>query len=237
QARETGGHWGQDTLKIALTDHYYMPKIDLAVMKAIHDCTKCKNFSMPKLNSLSEPITRRHLFGLLVGDYLSMPTGKGRYHMLGLFLDTFSQHLLVTKFKRAGTAKTTVDSLANIFNSFTAAEIFMMDGGCHFNNELLLLHVLKHLCAPNVREDDVENDGWEKLLRTWPDHLDDAVWAMNNHLLLSLKFTLKELLLGLVIDTKCTELTSSTIEPLALDAAIHMVYAAQQRLDGYDEAV
>ncbi|KIN98694.1 hypothetical protein M404DRAFT_108240, partial [Pisolithus tinctorius Marx 270] len=237
QAHETGGHWGQDALKIALTDRYYALKMDLAVMKAIHDCAKCKNFGTPKLNSLLEPITRRHLFELLVGDYLAMPMGKGRYHTLGLFLDTFSQHLWVTKFKTAGTAKMTADSLANIFNSFTAVEMFMMDGGCHFNNKLLLLHVLKCLCTPNMGEDGAENDNWEKLLRMWPDHLDDAVWAMNNHLLLSLKFTPKELLLGLVIDTKHTELMSSTTEPSTLDATIHMAYATQQCLDSYNKAV
>lgn len=47
----------------------------------------------------------------------------------------------------------------------------------------------------------------------------------------------RELLLGLVIDTKRTELTHSDTEPSNIDATIHMAYVAQQRLDGYDEAV
>ena len=188
--------------------------------------------------------------------------------MLGLFLDIFSQHLWVTKFKTAGTAKTTVDSLTGIFNHFTAAETFMTDGGRHFNNDLvktfcakwscthhivaayspwinglvegtnkLLLHILKQLCVPNLGEDNAMEDNWETLPKTWPDHLDDAVRALNNRLLPSLKFTPKELLLGLVVDTKHTELTCSMTEPSAIDAAIHMAYIAQQCLDGYDEAV
>ena len=97
-------------------------------MNAIQECAKCKNFGTPKLNALLELITRCHPFKLLVGNYLSMPTGKGGYHTLGLFLDTFLQHLWVIKFKTAGTGKTTVDSLATIFNNFTAPETFMTDG-------------------------------------------------------------------------------------------------------------
>ncbi|KIN94286.1 hypothetical protein M404DRAFT_72195, partial [Pisolithus tinctorius Marx 270] len=31
----TGGHWGCNVLKIALTDHYYSPKIDISIMKVI----------------------------------------------------------------------------------------------------------------------------------------------------------------------------------------------------------
>jgi len=265
---ESGGHWGRDALKIVLTDCYHSPKLDISIMNTIQACAKCKNFGAPKLNSLLEPITRRHPFELLVGDYLSMPTGKGGYHTLGLFLDTFSQHLWVTKFKTAGTAKMTVDSLTNIFNNFMVAETFMTDRGRHFNNELvkeycvrwscshhvvtayspwinglvegtnkLLLHVLKCLCVPNLGEDDTADNDWSKLPKTWTDHLDEAVHALNNRLLPSLKFTPKELLLGLVIDTKRTELIHYTTGPSTVDAATHMAYVAQQRLDGYDEAV
>ena len=56
-----------------------------------------------------------------------MLTGKEGYHTLGLFLDTFSQHLWVTKFKMAGTAKTTIDSLKGILHNFSAPETFMTD--------------------------------------------------------------------------------------------------------------
>ena len=155
-------------------------------------------------------------------------------------MDTFSQHLWVTKFKTAGTGKTTVDSLAMIFNNFTAPETFMTDGSQHFDCEQvktycakwscnhyviaayspwinglvegtnkLLLHVLKRLCAPDLGEDTVADEDWEKLLKTWPDHLDDAVCTLNSRLLPPLKYTPKELLLGLVLDTKRTPLMHS----------------------------
>jgi len=264
----TAGHWGRDALKIMLTDKYHSPKLDISVMKAIQNCGQCKNFGTTKIHALLEPITRQHPFELLVGDYLSMPTGKGSYHTLGLYLDTFSQHLWVMKFKTAGTAKTTVDSLSTIFNTYTAAEAFMSDGGKHFDNTMvkefcakwscthhvvaayspwinglvegtnkLLLHVLKWLCAPNLNEDEYNAITWEKLPKTWTDHLDDAVQALNNRLLPALKHTPKELLLGLVVDTKHTEPTGSTTQVTAAQAAIHMVYVAQQRLDGYDKAI
>ena len=48
----------------------------------------------------------------------------------------------------------------------------------------------------------------------------------------------KELLLGLVIDTKPTPLTDSTVQVSTTDVAVHMAYVqAQQCLDRYDEAV
>lgn len=268
RVHNTGGHWGRDALKIALTDRYYSPKIDISIMKAITDCAKCKSFGTQYIHSLLEPITRRHPFELLVGDYLSMPTGKGGYHTLGLFMDTFSQHLWVTKFKTAGTAKTTIDSLSAIFNTYVAPETFMTDGGKHFDNHAvkefcrkwsckhhvvaayspwvnglvegtnkLLLHVLKRLCAPELGEDDTDTTKWERLPGTWPDHLDNAVRALNNRLLPAFKHTPKELLLGLVVDTKHTR-PEDTLVPLdVVEAATHMAYAAQQRLDGYNEAV
>ena len=265
---EAGGHWGRDALKIALSDRYHSPKLDVLIMKALQECTKCKNFGAPKLNALLEPIIRRHPFEVLVGDYLSMPTGKGGYHTLGLFLDTFLQHLWVTKFKMAGTGKTTIDSLGMIFNNFIVPETFMMDGGRHFDNKQvktycakwsckhhviaayspwinglvegtneLLLHVLKRLCAPDLGEDTAMDNDWEKLPKTWPDHLDEAVRALNNRFLPALKYTPKELLLGLVVDTKPTLLMDSTTQVSTTDVAVHMAYVAQQRLDGYDEVV
>ena len=71
----------------------------------------------------------------MVGDYLSLPTGKGRYHMVRLYLDTFSQHVFGYKHKTAGSAKTTTDSLEKIFQAFAPPETFMSDGGKHFDNK------------------------------------------------------------------------------------------------------
>lgn len=63
-----------------------------------------------------------------------MPNGKGGYHMIGLYLDTYSQHIWAFKHKSAGTGKTTMDMLTRIFQDFVAAETFMTDGGKHFND-------------------------------------------------------------------------------------------------------
>ncbi|KAG2063079.1 hypothetical protein BDR04DRAFT_984153, partial [Suillus decipiens] len=60
----------------------------------------------------------------------------------------------------------------------------------------ILLHVLKQLCAPNLREDDQENLAWDKLPLNWPDHLDHTIMALNHQILPALKFSPKELFLG-----------------------------------------
>ena len=56
-----------------------------------------------------------------MGDYLSMPPRKGGFHTIGLYLDTFTQHVWGFKFKTAGTGKTTVKSLEDIYGGFAPA--------------------------------------------------------------------------------------------------------------------
>jgi transposase InsO family protein len=268
EQHQQGGHMGRDSIKITLMDRIMSPDLDLAIIRAICGCTQCKSFGPTRLNALLQPITRRHPFELLVGDYLSMPAGKGGYHTIALYLDTFSQHMWAFKYKSAGTAKTTVNALSTISKNFVAPEAFMTDGGSHFNNgavrELckanackhhvtpayspwvnglvegtnkILLHVLKRMCAPEIGEQD-DDGSWGNLPRAWPDHLDTAVAALNRRILPALKFTPKELLLGMAIDTPrtTTELAGEEA-PTEAEAAVHMAYAAQQRVDGYEAIV
>ena len=125
---------GCDVIKVALMDQITSPDLDLSIIKAIQACAQCKNFGSTRLNALLQPIMRRHPFELLVGDYLSMPPGKGGYHTIALYLDTFSQHVWAFKYKTAGLARTTVDALSTITKAFIAPETFMTDGGMHFDN-------------------------------------------------------------------------------------------------------
>jgi transposase InsO family protein len=265
---EQGGHWHRDAMKLALLDRYHSPKLDESIVKAIMDCARCKNFGGTHLHSLLQPITRRHPFELLVGDYLSLPVGKGGFHTAGIYLDTCSQHVWGYKFKTHGTATTTNRSLDDIFHNFAPPETFMADGGRHFKNRevadncerwgtklhtvaayspwvnglvegtnKLLLYVLARLCAPEVGEDGWQATTWDKLPATWPDYFDKAIRILNWRILPALKFSPKEILLGLVVNTSKTplEVSCSFLPPANVD--LHMTYAAQQRLDGYAEAV
>ena len=98
----------------------------------------------------------------------------------------------------------------------------------------LLLYVLARLCAPELGEDETM---WDKLSTTWLDHFDKAIRILNWRLLPALKFSPKEILLGLVVNTSKTpmEVSSSFLPPSDIDT--HMAYVAQQWLDGYAEAV
>ena len=267
---ESNGHWQRDSIKKALLDRVWSPGLDASIVKGIMGCGKCKNFGGTHLHSLLNPITRRHPLELLVGDYLSLPAGKGGYHTVGLYLDTFSQHVFGYKYKTAGSAKTTLDGLEKIFNDFAPPETFMTDGGKHFDNKevrelcnkwgtkthivpayspwvnglvegtnKLLLHTLKRLCAPDLDNEDIGRISPENLPRQWPDHLDEAIKILNWRILPTLKFSPKELFLGLVINTKPSFIdTSTTNLPITEpDVALQMAYTAQQRLDGYSEAV
>jgi hypothetical protein len=258
---------GRDAIKVALKDRITSPNLNLSIVCAIQACVRCKSFGSSRLNVLLQPIIRRHPFELLVGDYLSMPPGKGGYHTIGLYLNTFSQHMWAFKYKTVGTAKTMIDVVSMVTKAYVALEMFMMDGRSHFNNAVvreycdtngikqhitpayspwvnglvegsnkILLHVLKWLCTPDVGE-QANTEGWEKLPKHWPDHLDDTVKALNHHILPVLKHSPKELLLGIAINTLRTEPEDAMGELSVDKAAIHMAYAVQQRLDGYEATV
>jgi hypothetical protein len=203
---------GRDMIKITLTDRITSPDLDLLILNTIKACPQCKSFGPQQLNALLQPITRCHPFKLMVGNYLSMLEGKGGYHTIALFLDMFLQHRWAFKYKTAGTGKTTIDALSTISKMFIAPETFMLDGGTHFNNHAVQafcdnsrckhhvtptyspwvnrlvegtnkipLHVLKWLCAPITNEQGDGGDS-KKLLCSWPNHLDEAVNALNQGL-------------------------------------------------------
>lgn len=127
-----GGHFGCDLIKIALLDQICSPRQDKSIMTAIVECGKCKAFGGSHLAALLEPITRRHPWELMVGDYLSMPLGKGGFHTVGLFMDVYSQKVFGFKFTTYGTTSTTISSLDRIRRTYRMPEVFMADGGSHF---------------------------------------------------------------------------------------------------------
>jgi transposase InsO family protein len=265
---DKGGHWHRDAIKINLTDHIWSPGLDASITTAIRDCTKCKGFGAAGTNALLEPITHRHPFELFVADYLKLPKGKGGYCTALLIIDMCSQHVWGFAFKKDGSGKTTVESLDHIVTENLSPEVFMTDGGSHFDckevrtfcesmgiktvvtsayspwvnglvegTNKLLLHVLKRLCAPGLGEDEYEAMTLDKLPKTWPDHLQAAIRALNWRILPRLHYRPKELLWGLPLDTTPTPIEEIVQELTERDAAIQMAYAAQQHLDGYDSIV
>ncbi|TFY74308.1 hypothetical protein EWM64_g9704 [Hericium alpestre] len=263
-----GGHWGRDSIKVALMDRVCSPGLDASIMAAIKECPQCKNYGAPHLHALFKPVTRHHPFELLVGDYLSMPKATGKFHTVGLFLDTFFQHIWAFKFTVSGSAKTMMSCLHNIFQNFVPPETFMSDNGSHFKNaevrafcekwkvkhhviatyspwvnglvegtNKLLIHVLACLAAPGLGEDDYIAMTPEDLPKHWPDHLDEAVRIFNNRLLPAFKFTPKELLLGITVNTPPSTIAEATSVIRPGDADTHIAYVVQQHLDGYEAII
>ena len=52
------GHWRRDSIRIALMDKIWCPRLDATILDAIKDCGHCKNFGSTHIHSLLEPITR-----------------------------------------------------------------------------------------------------------------------------------------------------------------------------------
>jgi len=260
-------HMHRDHIRTQLLDKIYSPLLDASITAAILECGRCKNFGSMHVHALLAPITRRRPFELLVGDYLSMPTGKGGFTKIGLYADVFAQKLWGFKSKSA-TGKNTVDSLRKISQAFIAPETIMVDGGSHFDcievrnycesigsklhvvaayapwlNGLLegsngiLLNALKRLCAPGLGEDDYENMALKDLPSNWPEYLDIAIKHLNDRILPSLKYSPNELLLGLVVNSRRTDSPEDIRIPTEQEVALHLALVEQQHLDGYAATV
>ncbi|OAX38431.1 tRNA pseudouridine synthase [Rhizopogon vinicolor AM-OR11-026] len=74
------------------------------------------------------------------------------------------------------------------------------------------------------------------ILRRWPNHLDDAVAALNYRILPALKFSPKELLVGQIINTPRTNITNST-SVQQLDGHNGTVQHAMKRKAAFDKRV
>lgn len=198
-------HMHGDMLQNQLLNKIHSPLLDASISRAILKCGQCKSFGAIHLHLLLVPITRRRPFKLLVGDYLSMPNGKGGFTKIRLYTDVFSQKLWAFKSKTAK-GKDTVNSLQRISQAFVAPMTFMADGGPHFNcnkvedfcesmgthlhiivvyspwinglleqNNSTLLNALKCLCTLGLGKDDYEKMATEDVPKNWLDHLDSII--------------------------------------------------------------
>lgn len=260
-------HMRHHHIRTQLLVKIYSPLLDMSISKAIMECRRCKNFGNTHIHALLAPITRKRPFQMIVGDYLSLPTGEGGFTKVGLYADIFAQRLWAFKSKTA-TGKNTVDSLRHIMQMFTAPETLMTDGGSHFNcNEVktfcdenniklhvvaayalwlngllegsngILLNALKHRCAPGLGEDDYEHMEAKDIPKNWPDHLNVVIKNLNDCILPSLKYSPNKLLLGLLINSRTEESPENIEAPDARDISIHLALVEQQRLDGYSAMV
>jgi len=206
-----------------------LASLDTDCRQACIECSHCKGFGPAKLNALLQLIRRVRPFDLTAGDYVSLPTGKGGFKTLGVYIDTCSNFVWVSKIKSAGTRLTTRESLQRICLDYATPRAFMSDGGSHFkngtvdefcdNNNIqhivtpayapwvnglvestnnLLLSRLKRLCAPDLDEDPGEVDP-KSIPWNWPEHLDEAIRAINDRIIPALNATPREILFGMAL--------------------------------------
>ena len=80
----------------------------------------------------------------------------------------------------------------------------------------LFLRVLKQLCAPDLNDGETGSMPTDDIPRSWPDHFDEAIRILNWRLLPSLKFSPRDLMLGLIINNE-------TIQPQHYNPAYHRI--------------
>jgi transposase InsO family protein len=152
KAHIANGCFGPEHVQLHLRDRYFWPGMLTDCRQAQLECPKCKSFGATTRNSALQPICRTRPFALVAGDYLSLPTGKGGFKMVGLYIDTYSGFVWGTKLKTVGTSKATIASLKRIFHEYAVPKSFMSDGGSHFNNnevdQLCKEEQVQHIVTP-----------------------------------------------------------------------------------------
>src|SRR5882762_8086636 len=106
-AHKANIHFSADILKLHLHDWCFWPSLDTDCRQACIECPHCKSFGPAKLNALLQPIRQVKPFDLTAGDYVSLPARKGGFKALGVYIDTCSNFVWVSKIKSAGTRLTT----------------------------------------------------------------------------------------------------------------------------------
>ncbi|QRV78795.1 Retrovirus-related Pol polyprotein from transposon [Ceratobasidium sp. AG-Ba] len=128
-----GGHFGRDMTILALQQRYFWPTLRKDATDAVVTCPRCKNFG-PRLRSAHlQPITRAKPFDLLVGDYVSMPTGHEGFKTVLLLVDVYSRYIFTFPSRKPGTGRFTVNSLTKVSEWLLTPSSFMADGGRHFD--------------------------------------------------------------------------------------------------------
>ena len=227
KAHQVNGHFSADSLKLHLRDKYFWPSLNTDCRQACIKCPQCKSFGPVKLNVLLQPIRRVRPFDLTAGDYVSLPKGKGSFKTLGVYINTCSNFIWVSKIKMVGTRFTTLNSLRRICLDYAMPRAFMTDGGSHFKNSAvdefctdnnvqhivtpayalwvnglvestnnLLLSRLKQICALDLDKEPGQVDP-NSIPWNWPEHLNEAVHAINDRIIPLLNPSPREILFGM----------------------------------------
>ena len=81
---------------------------------------------------------------------------------------------------------------------------------------------------PNLDDEEAERMATDELPKHWPEHFKNTIQILNWRILPSLKFSPKELMLGLVVNTKPADLNDTIMPTTGDDTALQMAYVAQQ---------
>ena len=81
----------------------------------------------------------------------------------------------------------------------------------------LFLHILKRLCAPDLDNEETERMATDDIPKHWPDHFDETIRILNWRLLPALKFSPKELMLGLVVNSASRSGPVPVLSPSGLE--------------------
>ena len=236
------GHFDSDRTKLTLRDTYFWPGMDTDCRQAIIECPQCKNFGPARLSTLLQPIRRVRPFNLIAGDYLKMPKGKYGFTELGVYVDTCSNFVWVSKLKKPSTGQSTVKALERICQDYAIPQTFMSDNGSHFKNEQVksfcedrnikrirtpeyapwvngLVESTNNLLISRLKrlcapnlDADPEDVEPTAVPYNWPDHLDEAVRCLNDRIIPALNATPREILFGMAFRPDVKDPTTS--EPL-----------------------
>ena len=171
-----------------------------------------------------------------------MPKGKYGYCELGVYINTYSNFVWVTKLKNSSTGEMTVNSLEQICLDYVKPLAFMSDNGTHFinwqvegfcdENNIQIIHTSKYAPWVNGLVESMNNLLLSHLKRlyapnldadpkdvdpssipyNWPDPLNKAVFCLNDCIILALNATPCEILFGMAFHQDSNILPMTNIQ-------------------------
>ncbi|QRV78980.1 Retrovirus-related Pol polyprotein from transposon opus [Ceratobasidium sp. AG-Ba] len=240
-----GGHFGRDMTILTLQLRYFWPELRRDVVETVTSCPRCKNFGPQLLSAHMQPITRARPFDLLVGDYVSLPTGHGGFKTVLVLVDVYSRFMFTFPLKGPGTGKFTVDALSKISDEvrewattqgvqpLTTPPYAPWTNGLAEGSIKLLIGRLKALCTATVGESPEEDSDPTSTPSAWPKHLAHATAQLNDRVLPSLRYTPRELLTGQPRAEHRIQLSHPSSEPTQHEVDVNMALTYALRQDAY----
>ena len=216
-------HWGKENIILKLRELVYWPSQSTDMKKYIQRCLSCAWHYSAQRFQLLHPIVTHHPFQLMVMNFiepLQRSTSAGQKYILHI-INYFSCYS-VTYPSQTADASDIIKALNNLFHHFSKPDVFYIDRGQHFENQLMedyfkeqeiLLKFESSRASKAFRLIKYDNCILENVLwktasssRMWVETLIKTTQKVNTQIILHLHHSLTQILFSILSKSPLTRI-------------------------------